>query len=136
MTTTEHGPTATAIVDVLARITGAWRGGHPENMAEYLDERVAMAAPGFVGHVVGRQALIESFRAFTREARVHEYREGEIRVDGSGGVAVAQYPFEMVYEREGARWRSSGWDVWVFECRAAKWIAVWRTMQAVTEVPA
>lgn len=27
---------------------------------------------------------------------MHELRQGEIRVDGSGGVAVAQYPFEMV----------------------------------------
>jgi hypothetical protein len=49
---------------------------------------------------------------------------------------VAQYPFEMVYEREGARWLSKGWDVWVFERREAKWIAIWRTIQALSEEPA
>jgi hypothetical protein len=137
MATTAHqNPAAATILDILTRINTAWRTGHPEEMAPYLDEHVVMAFPDFSGHMEGRQALIASFTAFEREARVHEYRQGEVRVDGSGGAAVAQYPFEMVYEREGARWRSKGWDVWVFERRGAEWIAVWRTMQALTEEPA
>jgi hypothetical protein len=105
-------------------------------MAPFIDEHVVMAFPGFVGFVEGRQTLVDSFTEFAREAQVHEYRQGEVRVDGSGDVAVAQHPFEMVYEREGARWRSTGWDVWVFRRRGAEWIAVWRTMQALAETPA
>lgn len=129
-------PTRTAVLAVLDRITAAWRGGHPEDMAPYLDEHVVMAFPGFVGFVEGRRTLIDSFAEFAREARVHDYSQGEVRVDGSGDVAVAQHPFEMVYEREGARWRSTGWDVWVFHRRGPEWIAVWRTMQALAETPA
>jgi uncharacterized protein (TIGR02246 family) len=136
MSREQQNSTAAIIVDVVDRITAAWRSGHPQEMADVLDEDVGMALPGFAGHLVGRKALIDSFATFLREARVHEYRRGEVRVDGSGGVAVAQYPFEMVYEREGDRWRSTGWDVWVFEHRGEKWIAVWRTMQALTEEPA
>jgi hypothetical protein len=136
MSTERQSSAAAMIVEVLDHITAAWRGGRPEAMAEFLDEHVGMASPGFTGHLVGRQALVDSFAAFAREARIHDYRQGQVRVDGSGGVAVAQYPFEMVYEREGDQWRSKGWDVWVFEHRGEKWIAVWRTMQAVTEEPA
>jgi hypothetical protein len=136
MSTGRQHSAATIIVDVLDHITAAWRSGRPEDMADVLDEQVGMAAPGFTAHVVGRQALIDSFATFVREAHVRDYRQGQVRVDGSGGVAVAQYPFEMVYERDGGQWRSKGWDVWVFERRGEKWIAVWRTMQAITEEPA
>jgi hypothetical protein len=94
-----------------------------------------MAFPGFSGHLEGREALIESFEAFAREARVHDYRQGDVRVDGAGVAAVAQYAFEMVYERDGASWRSKGWDVWVFEQRKEGWVAIWRTMQGVEETP-
>jgi len=135
VSTTQQNSAAADVVDVLNRITAAWRTGRFQEMAAYLDEHVAVAFPGFAGHLEGRQALIDSFAAFAREASIHDYRQGEVRVDGSGGVAVAQYPFEMVYEREGARWRSKGWDVWVFERRGAEWIAVWRTMQGLTEEP-
>jgi hypothetical protein len=104
-------------------------------MAPCLSNNVVMAFPGFEGYLEGRQALIESFVAFARVATVQEYREGAARIDLSHGVAVAQCPFEMVYERSGARWRSKGWDLWVFEKRGAEWIAVWRTMQGLVEEP-
>ncbi len=135
MPTTQQHPAAATLLDLFTRINTAWRTGRPQEMAPYLDEHVVMAFPGFAGHLEGRQALLDSFAAFEREAHVHDYRQGEIRVDGSGGVAVAQYPFEMIYEREGARWLSKGWDVWVFERRGPEWIGVWRTMQALTEEP-
>jgi hypothetical protein len=104
-------------------------------MAPYLSDNVVMAFPGFVGYLEGRQALIDSFAAFAREATVQEYREGAARIDLSQTVAVAQCPFEMVYERSGERWRSKGWDVWVFERRGARWLGVWRTMQGLVEEP-
>src|SRR5438270_13067853 len=120
-----------SVIEVLARITTAWRAGRPEDMAPYLSDNVVMALPGFEGYLEGRKAFIESFVAFAREATVHEYREGAARIDLSQTVAVAQCPFEMVYERGRARWRSKGWDVWVFERRDAEWIGVWRTMQGL-----
>jgi hypothetical protein len=66
---TPHPATAT-VLDILTRINTAWRTGHPQEMAPYLDEHVVMAFPGFVGHLEGRQALIESFAEFEREAHV------------------------------------------------------------------
>ncbi len=72
MSTERQNSAAAMIVDVLDHITAAWRGGRPEAMADFLDEHVGMAFPGFTGHLVGRQALVDSFAAFSREARVHE----------------------------------------------------------------
>jgi hypothetical protein len=127
------------VTAALDRINGAWRAGRPRDMAPLLADRIVMVPPGFSGRLEGRDSLIRSFEAFVREARVLEFRRGDLHVDGTATTAVAQYPFEMVYEREGSRWRSTGWDVWVFARAAApgsEWVAVWRTMQAVAEEPA
>lgn len=40
-----------AVLEVLTRITSAWRSGHPEGMAPALDEGIVMAFPGFVDHM-------------------------------------------------------------------------------------
>ena len=127
---------ATEVRTALAQINAAWREGRPYDMAPLLDEHVVMVIPGFVARVTGRAALIESFVRFGTEARVHELREAEVHVDGGETVGIVQTRFEMVYEREGARWRSTGWDVWVFERRDEGWIAVWRTMAGIAEQPA
>ena len=117
----------------LAQITDAWRSGRPERMAELLDPAIVMVLADFTHRVTGRDALIESFIAFSREAEVVDYRELKRQIDRFTDTAIAQVQFEMVYEREGSRWRSSGWDVWVFERRDTTWIAVWRIMQALRE---
>ena len=127
---------ANGVREVLARITDAWRRGQPEAMEPLLHPNVVMVRPDFSGRLEGRDAFIASFRDFARKARVNEYLPGNIQVDGDSTTAVAQYPFEMVYERDGGRWRSTGWDIWAFSRDGDNWIAVWRTMQALAEQPA
>jgi len=127
--------TVRAVVETLGRITAAWREGRPRDMAEFVEEDVAMVFPEFAGRLEGRDALIASFEDFQKAARVLEYREGEVQIDGSESTAVAQVPFEMVYEREGRRWRSMGWDAWVFARRGDRWRAIWRTLQGLAEAP-
>jgi ketosteroid isomerase-like protein len=125
-----------AVAKAVRRITAAWRAGTADRMTPMIAEQVVTVLPGFTGRVVGREPLLESFEAFAREAKVLSYEQGALEVDAGDRVAVAQYHFDMVYERAGARWRSTGWDVWVFERRGADWVAIWRTMQAVEETPA
>jgi len=133
---TAPAETIRAVVEALGRITAAWREGRPRDMTELLDEDVAMAFPEFTGRLEGREALIGSFEEFQKAARVLEYRDGGAQIDGDADAAVAQVPFEMVYEREGSTWRSAGWDVWVFVRRGNRWKAIWRTLQGLDEQPA
>lgn len=123
------------VAKAIRRITAAWRSGAPERMAPMLAEQVVAVPPGMEGRVVGRDALIESFASFLHEAKVHEYEQTSLEVDAGDRVAVAHYAFDMVYERAGARWRSTGRDLWVLEKRGPDWVAVWRTMLGVSEAP-
>ena len=92
-----------------------------------------MVFPGFSGRVTGREALVSSFVDYCRNARTLEFRENERQIDVAGDVAVASFSFVMVYEREGAKYRSTGRDLWVFSNQRGVWLAVWRTMLNVAE---
>ena len=50
--------------------------------------------------------------------------------------AVESFRFEMVYARDGGRWRSTGRDLLMFERKGDSWLAVWRTMLDLAEEPA
>ena len=66
---------------------------------------------------------------------VVSYAESDHQVDLAGNSAVASFRFEMVYARDGASYRSTGRDLWVFERQGDGWLAVWRTMLDLAEEP-
>jgi hypothetical protein len=119
--------------DTLAIINQAWRSGRVMEMAPYLHEKMVITLPAFTRRVSGRENVIEGFREFSANARVLEYSESGQTVDVIGSTAVVSYRFQMCYERPGYRAHSEGRDLWLFERRPDRWVAVWRTMIDVKE---
>jgi hypothetical protein len=123
------------VARVLRSITDCWLKGKPQELAKYVHNDMAMVLPGFAGRVEGAGAVIAGYEDFCTNARVHEYDEQDLQIDVCGGTAVASYAFQMVYEREGLRYSSTGRDFFVFSEEAGTWRAVWRTMLDVAEQP-
>jgi ketosteroid isomerase-like protein len=117
----------------MRRINHAWRDGHVEDLVPLVHPEIVMVFPGFAGRVQGREEFLAGFRDFCQNARVYEFREQEHQVDIAGDTAVVTFRYEMVYERSGERFRSTGRDLWVFQSRCGSWIAVWRTMLDIKE---
>ena len=88
------------------------------------------------GPNAGKGSLSWGVRDFCQNAKVHSFREDDHQVDVAGSVAAVTFRYEMVYEREGKRFRSTGRDLWLFQSQNESWIAVWRTMLDVAESPA
>jgi hypothetical protein len=80
--------------------------------------------------------VLAGFVDFCQNARIVSYAESDPFVDLAGSTAVATFRFEMVYARDGASYRSTGRDLWVFERHGDGWLAVWRTMLDLAEEPA
>jgi ketosteroid isomerase-like protein len=95
-----------------------------------------MAFPGFTGRIQGRDGFLAGFRDFSQNARIHEFRDHDHQVDVAGNTAVVTFRYDMVYERSGERYHSTGRDFWVFQNQGSAWIAVWRTMLDMEEKPA
>lgn len=123
-------------LDVLRRLNAAWLEGRPLDVAPFLHPRAVMVFPGFGGRAEGRDALVAGFADFCGSARVHAFEERDHQCDVASGTAVVSYAFEMVYEREGGRYRSTGRDLWVLAREEGRWLAVWRTMLELSEEPA
>lgn len=120
----------------MRQINDAWLRGRVEDLAPVLHADIVMVLPGWVGRVEGKQEFLAGFREFLQSSKIHEFNEQDLQVDVAGSAAVVTFRYEMVYERDSARFRATGRDLWVFENQGASWIAVWRTMLDVEENPA
>ncbi|NIN72610.1 MAG: DUF4440 domain-containing protein [Gemmatimonadetes bacterium] len=123
------------VARVLRSINDCWLKGKPQELARYLHYDMAMVFPGFAGRVEGASAVIAGYEDFCTNARVHEYDEQDLQIDVCGSTAVASYAFQLIFERAGLRYSSTGRDLFVFSEEAGKWLAVWRTMLDVVEEP-
>jgi hypothetical protein len=123
------------VARVLRSINDCWLKGKPQELARYLHNDMTMVFPGFAGRVEGASAVIAGYEDFCANARVHEYDEQDLQIDVCGSTAVASYAFQVVFEREGLKYLSTGRDFFVFSEEAGAWRAVWRTMLDVAERP-
>ena len=121
---------------VMRLINGAWLRGRIEDLEPVLHADVVMLLPGWTGRVQGKQEFLAGFRDFLQSSKIHEFNEQDLQVDAAGSAAVITFRFEMVYERDGARFRSTGRDLWVFQKQGTGWVAVWRTMLDLEDNPA
>ena len=119
--------------ETMAAINRAWRENRPSEMQSHLHPEVTMVLPGFSGTIVGKEALLLSFIEFCSNARVLEYSEGDEQIQVIGCIAFVNFRFEILYERESYRERSTGRDLWVFKRDDKRWFAVWRTMVDLKE---
>ncbi len=113
---------------VVRAINDAWLAGRFDELRHYFHPDVVLAQPGFAQRMVGREALIDSYRDFTREAKINAFTPGEVHIDAAGDSAVITMPWEMDYEIGGQRYGERGWDLLVFGRREGRWVVVWRTV--------
>ncbi len=124
------------VTEALQAINRAWLEGRPDDLRPLIHPDMVMVFPGFAGRVAGRDAFVAGFVDFCTNARVVSFQERDHQADDVAGTAVASFAFDMVYQREGSQYRSTGRDLWVFARTDSGWLAVWRTMLDLREEPA
>jgi hypothetical protein len=122
-----------AAASAMRQINRAWLDGQVQDLAPMVHSEMIMVFPDFAGRMQGREEFLAGFRDFCQNAIVHEFRDYEHQVDVAGDTSVATFRYDMIYERAGRRYRSSGRDLWVFQKQGETWIAVWRTMLDIKE---
>ena len=126
-------PKHEAVEATIRRINRLWLDGDVEALAPMLYPEIVMAFPGFTGRIQGREEFLAGFRDFCRNTKIHHFHDYDYQVDAVDDTAVVTFRYEMVYERSGERYRSTGRDLWVFQNQGRSWVAVWRTMLDVEE---
>ncbi len=123
------------IAQILKDINRAWTGGKADELRRYFHEDMIIAQPGFGIRGEGRNACIDSYREFAGMASILDLKESQQVVLVWGDTAVASYKFEIEYELDGQAHQDAGYDLFVFTRLDGSWLAVWRTILPVPDMP-
>jgi hypothetical protein len=108
------------------RVNAAWRHRQVDALPPLFHERAVIVDGGHQRLAVGREACVESYRAFVASATVEEYTEGTAVVDEFGSCAIVTYPFEIRYTVEGRVYSEAGTDSLVLDSSTGPWVVAWR----------
>ncbi len=122
-----NGSVHAGIEGLIRSMNDAWLSGRFDDLNQYFAEDVVMVAPGGGMRMMGREAMIDSFRQYTEQATTHNFDETGLDVDVFESTAVASLRFDVDYELDGTRYQESGIDLLVLEHGDTGWLIVWRT---------
>jgi hypothetical protein len=112
--------------EAIRQINTLWLSGRVARLGEFLMSDVVMIAPAFQARLEGVRAVIDSFQAFIRNARVHSFRDSEMQIDVWEETAMASYRFDMRYEYDGVTYDEAGRELWLFVRVDKRWRLSWR----------
>jgi hypothetical protein len=113
---------------LIQNISQAWQSGQPEKLRQYFHEDMVIVGPAYQEMGVGRDACVQSYLDFLRNAVIRAYRESEPVVRVWRTTGVASYRWEMTYELKGQVSREQGMDLFICERQQDRWMAVWRAV--------
>jgi uncharacterized protein (TIGR02246 family) len=112
---------------LVAAINTAWRAGAFERLSALFHPDMVIAGPAGTIYARGRDACVESYRAFATQAEVLEYdAEAPVVQVWDDVTAVVAYAWSMTYRREGVTSTESGSDQFVCLLCGERWQAVHR----------
>jgi hypothetical protein len=120
----------TEVSIALRRLSESWRNRRYDELRDCFHDNAVMTPPGFSGGVVGRDAVVESYREFMDRSTLDSYSEAPATIEAFESTAIAHYRWDMVWTSGGKQDRASGHDLFVFarDADSGQWKAVWRTV--------
>lgn len=116
------------VQQMLERLNQAWKSRKFEELHQYFDDNIVMLGPGLKELVRGREGLVQSYVDFMTKSQVIEYRESNHFAHDFQTSAVAGYDWSMTWTAGDKTESESGKDMFVFERRDSRWVAVLRLM--------
>ena len=114
--------------EALDHLNKAWRRKRFDQLAECFADDIVMKGPGLKELCRGRDVLVQSYSDFMQKSELTDYSESNHFVHEWGDTAVAGFDWSMSWIQDGKTDQGSGQDMFVFERRGDRWIAVLRVM--------
>ena len=120
------------IRQLVQQINETWLLYEPEQFREVLGPcfhpDIVFRGPKMEALSRGREACIQSYADFARQASISSCTLSTPEIDLTGDTAVATYSWKLGYSMKGQKYNDSGHDVFVFSRTEGRWLAVWRTL--------
>lgn len=122
-----------SIQQCIQDMNAAWLEGRLDGLGQYFADNAVIAPPGGQNRVVGRDAVVDSFRQYNEQATTHAFEQRDLQIDTMGSTAVARLYFRVRYEYDGSIHEENGQDILVLTRSGGEWRIVWRTQLAEAE---
>ena len=116
------------ILKFLRKVETAWLGGRFDELRSCFREDAVLLGADLENRLEGREAIVDSYAEFLREARVLSFASEAPIVDVIGDSAVTVTPWSVRYEREGTIFDETGGDLLVLARDPEGWKVAWRTL--------
>jgi hypothetical protein len=128
MPTAADRETRREILKFLRKVETAWLGGRFDELRSCFREDAVLLGADLEQRLEGRDAIVDSYAQFLREARVLAFDSEAPIVDVIGDAAVTVTPWAVRYEREGTIYDETGGDLLVLARDEEGWKVAWRTL--------
>ena len=118
---------------VIEAINQAWTSDRAGDIAEFLHHDCVMVAPDFDQYLRGRDAVVNSYVEFTRQATTHDFKVHNASVDIFRDTAMVNCAFAVTYSLNGKTYAGTGRDIWTLIRVEGHWLGVWRSLADMYE---
>lgn len=108
-------------------LNDCWQNDKLENMDMYLHKQVVLLQPGTHEKIIGREAMIDSYREFVDSSEIFDFRTKDMCIDVLEATAIVFYTYRIHYRVETTTYDEDGSEILVWHRHNDRWLVVWRT---------
>ncbi len=112
----------------------AWLDQEWDRLRLYLAPDVEFVSPDFSSGLIGRAAVMESWRAVMSRSKIHKYDVKDLNGYRSGPVGIITYRWQLDRTIGTKRYQTRGRDLLILRSTSELWQLVWRA-QLEADVP-
>ena len=125
MTAEQH---KTELKKIVGSINKSWLENKLNDLGNYFHEDMIITDSNFNKLANNKKECIASYESFIKQAEILSYAEHDINIEIIENTAIVNYIFDISWEVNNNISSEKGRDVFVFELKDGKWLAVCRTL--------
>ena len=115
------------VEQLVRKLQNTWLENRVADLTPFFDENVVFCSPGRTERIVGKEAMIESYKQFLSASTVHNFQITNLDIDIFHATAIAVLTFNVSYELKDKIYDEKGTDIMVLRKSKSNWKIVWRT---------
>lgn len=108
-------------------LNDAWQSGELDRLGDFYHAEAVLLPPDAGDPIVGRDAIVASYRDFDEAAVLLHFAVTELLTYGFDRTHLVHMRFDVRYELEGSRYEESGLEIYsLIEQEDGRFVIVWR----------
>jgi uncharacterized protein (TIGR02246 family) len=112
---------------LVRELNATWQEGDLDKLAGFFHESVVLLPPDSGEPIVGRDAVLETYRNFLQSAVLHDFTETTLTSFDFPGTVIVHMGFAVDFSVGEQRMRDSGLEVYAVDTSETELQVIWRS---------